>query len=360
MPGIDQPIIDPHLGAPSTASLAGPAVNLDVVELWVADLERTRDRLTTTLGFTTASTSAAPDRNERLAALVNGGVRVILREGSDPNNRVARHIATHGDTVADLSLQSPEPEAIARRAAAHGLHVFGPPTSPTVDMVGDGTIRHTVRAEPLRFDVAAAPPTHSMSRVDHFAYCLPRGSADTVADAYRQVMGLETMEADSFGSVGDPATGMRSIVLAGPGLTVVLTEPLSETSTGQTQQFIDAHRGAGVQHAAIAYADLLTAIEELQRNGVEFLTIPALYYDQARQRLSDRTIAWEKLQRLGVLVDADHQGLLYQLFTRPITDRGTFFLELIQRAGATGFGANNVRALFEAVQASSPHRPEPK
>lgn len=59
-----------------------------------------------------------------------------------------------------------------------------------------------------------------------------------------------------------------------------------------------------------------------------------------------------KLIAREFLVDADHDGMLFQLFTRPLTDRQTFFFEFIQRAGATGFGANDVRALFEAVQAT--------
>jgi 4-hydroxyphenylpyruvate dioxygenase-like putative hemolysin len=33
-----------------------------------------------------------------------------------------------------------------------------------------------------------------------------------------------------------------------------------------------------------------------------------------------------------------------------VTGRPTFFIELIQRKGARGFGAGNVRALFEALE----------
>lgn len=41
---------------------------------------------------------------------------------------------------------------------------------------------------------------------------------------------------------------------------------------------------------------------------------------------------------------------LLQVFTRPLFDKDTFFLELIQRAnGAFGFGAGNIKALWNAV-----------
>ena len=56
------------------------------------------------------------------------------------------------------------------------------------------------------------------------------------------------------------------------------------------------------------------------------------------------------LRDLNVLVDRDRWGVLLQVFTRPVTGRPTGFLEIVQRKGARGFGAGNVRALFEAVE----------
>jgi 4-hydroxyphenylpyruvate dioxygenase len=195
--------------------------------------------------------------------------------------------------------------------------------------------------------------------IDHVAYCLPWGSADTAAQLYEEVFGLRRVDADSFDVVGDEATGMRSIVLRSkPGFTVVLTEPVSPVSVGQTQRFVDAHAGPGVQHAALAYDDLLAAVESLRSAGVEFLPIPGVYYDQAQLRRPDLPVRWDTLRRLGILVDADDHGLLFQQFTRPLTSRGTFFVEVIQRSGATGFGANNIQALFAAVQATMNDRPD--
>lgn len=39
------------------------------------------------------------------------------------------------------------------------------------------------------------------------------------------------------------------------------------------------------------------------------------------------------------------------MFTKPIFAEDTFFLELIERRGATGFGEGNIRALWRSVQA---------
>jgi 4-hydroxyphenylpyruvate dioxygenase len=182
---------------------------------------------------------------------------------------------------------------------------------------------------------------------------------DRTAQVYRHVFGLdevqsETVEAAGSDDLPTSADGMRSVVLRAPrGLTVVLTEPLSSSSEGQTQQFLEAHTGPGMQHFAIAFDDLVSAVRPLRANGVPFLPVPRTHLDRSQRRLHGHDLPWGALRDYGILVDSDAKGLLFQLFTRPITARGSFFIELIQRAGATGFGGNNVRALFAAVDAAA-------
>ena len=43
-----------------------------------------------------------------------------------------------------------------------------------------------------------------------------------------------------------------------------------------------------------------------------------------------------KLKELKILVDKDSDGYLLQLFTKPIEDRPTLFIEIIQRKGSQG------------------------
>jgi 4-hydroxyphenylpyruvate dioxygenase-like putative hemolysin len=38
-----------------------------------------------------------------------------------------------------------------------------------------------------------------------------------------------------------------------------------------------------------------------------------------------------------------------QSFTKPLFEEDTFFFEVIQRCGATGFGAGNIKALWQAL-----------
>ncbi|NRA57247.1 MAG: 4-hydroxyphenylpyruvate dioxygenase, partial [Phycisphaerales bacterium] len=50
------------------------------------------------------------------------------------------------------------------------------------------------------------------------------------------------------------------------------------------------------------------------------------------------------------LVDADDEGYLLQLFTKPLQDRPTLFFEIIARRGSQSFGKGNFKALFEALE----------
>jgi 4-hydroxyphenylpyruvate dioxygenase len=56
------------------------------------------------------------------------------------------------------------------------------------------------------------------------------------------------------------------------------------------------------------------------------------------------------------LVDYDDKGYLLQIFTLPLEDRPTFFMEIIQRRNHNGFGAGNFKALFEAIEAEQAAR----
>lgn len=73
-----------------------------------------------------------------------------------------------------------------------------------------------------------------------------------------------------------------------------------------------------------------------------------------------------ELEELGLLADKDDQGVLLQVFTVPVGDRPTLFLEIIQRmgcdrdaetgarvqqsAGCGGFGKGNFSELFKSIE----------
>ena len=84
------------------------------------------------------------------------------------------------------------------------------------------------------------------------------------------------------------------------------------------------------------------------------MTIPPTYYDNLRKRLGESSLNVKEdldmIQKLNLLCDHDEKGYLLQIFTKPVEDRPTFFVEIIQRRNHQGFGAGNFKALFESIE----------
>ncbi|MCP5463517.1 MAG: 4-hydroxyphenylpyruvate dioxygenase [Deltaproteobacteria bacterium] len=135
-----------------------------------------------------------------------------------------------------------------------------------------------------------------------------------------------------------------------------INEPYEGVRKSQIEEYIEQFHGTGVQHIAIATPDIIKSIRAMRANGVEFLSVPKTYYDALREKNKESGLIEENiddLEELGILCDVERggTGYLLQLFTKPISDRPTFFYEIIQRKhGAIGFGQGNFQALFESIE----------
>ena len=96
-------------------------------------------------------------------------------------------------------------------------------------------------------------------------------------------------------------------------------------------------------------------MKSLKARGVEFVNIPDTYYQQLRERLNtSKVIVRENLdiiEEQGLLLDFDDKGYLLQIFSKPVQDRPTLCIEIIQRYNFDGFGAGNFKALYESMVA---------
>jgi 4-hydroxyphenylpyruvate dioxygenase len=164
------------------------------------------------------------------------------------------------------------------------------------------------------------------------------------------------------------------MVLASNNEMVLL--PLNEPTSGgarksQIQTYLDQHGGPGVQHIAIKTADIFATVQAMRAayasgGGFELMDRPREeYYRKLRGRLGEDALSErqaEQCEQLGILADRDDQGVLLQLFTKPVGDRATLFLEVIQRVGCDeggaveqkggcgGFGKGNFHELFRAIE----------
>lgn len=151
-------------------------------------------------------------------------------------------------------------------------------------------------------------------------------------------------------------SSLRSIVMADydEKVRMPINEPAPGKRRSQIQEFVDYYGGAGVQHIALNTSDIIGAIRCLRARGAQFLDVPKSYYTMLRERLKTAKITVKEpldiLEELKILIDYDDEGYLLQIFTLPMQDRPTLFLEIIERHNHQGFGAGNFKSLFEAIE----------
>lgn len=321
-------------------------VTLKVTDIaaWTSDLAK--------CGFLPAP---ATDTTHPMAVTLRQGAAVLALAPSDTTDAGAERQGL--DEVVDIALTVPDVAAAYEAAVARGARPLAQP-APAADgylsavLGGFGRTTHTLRQHtaPVHGQAAAYAAGPGLERIDHLAVCLPEGDLASTAAFYETVFGFTTVFKEHI-TITDKA--MNSIVVRNQAgdLTLVLAEPSHEaTELGQVERFVNQHGAAGVQHIALATSDITHSVTELQRNGMTFLDTPDAYYKHLASRLTTTRHATSTLRRLGILADQDDDGQLYQTFTRPLDAAGTFFLELIERDGATTFGSNNIKALYEAVE----------
>jgi 4-hydroxyphenylpyruvate dioxygenase len=144
---------------------------------------------------------------------------------------------------------------------------------------------------------------------------------------------------------------MSKVMADGKGrIKFPINEPAEGKRKSQIEEYLEFYGGAGVQHIAVSTSDIVRTVGELRDRGVQFLSTPDSYYAELPERIGDIDEELADLRELGILADSDDEGYLLQIFTKPIGDRPTMFLEVIERHGAKGFGEGNFKALFEAIE----------
>jgi 4-hydroxyphenylpyruvate dioxygenase len=304
------------------------------VELWVGNARQATSYFVNAFGFSlTACDRSVGDRVSY--QIRQGSVRLILTGATVRDSPVAEFVRDHGDGVRDVRFA-------VRGGDGDVISAFGDTVHSLVDdaRAGDGP-----GAEHSGADGAAGA---GIVAVDHVAVSVDAGERERCVARYEEELGFER-----FGAaieridVGGSAFQMSSVRSRAGDATLVFTEPADGQS--QIADFLAENHGPGVHHLAFATDDIVRTAATLRARHVRTLPIADAYYPPARERVGDEALPWDALEELGILVDRDQDGLLLQAFTDPIGDRPTLYFEIIQRIGATGFGSDNVKALYHAV-----------
>jgi len=349
-----------------------PLHGTDYVEFYVGNAKQAAHFYKTAFGFQSLA-YAGPETGmkDKVSYVIRQNkLTFVLTTPLRINNDVADHIYKHGDGVKVLALKVDDAAKALEETTKRGAKQYMETTvlkdeDGEVVLSGIHTYGETVHlfVERKNYNGVFMPgfkkwesnynPTETgLLYVDHCVGNVGWNQMNPWVNFYEEVMGFRNILSFDDKDISTEYSALMSKVMSnGNGFVKFpINEPAEGKKKSQVEEYLDFYNGEGVQHVAIATADIVKTVTELQKRGIEFLNIPDSYYETVLDRVGKIDEDLQPLQDLGVLIDRDEEGYLLQIFSKPLEDRPTLFFEIIQRKGAQSFGKGNFKALFEALE----------
>jgi 4-hydroxyphenylpyruvate dioxygenase len=350
----------------------------DHVEIYVGNAKQSAYYFKTAFGFQEVAyaglETGVQDRTSYV--LQQDKIRLVITSSMVKDSDINRHLNEHGDGVKFVALWVPDAAKAFEETTKRGAKPYQEPkvsedAHGKVVTSGIYTYGETVHMFVERNDYdgpflpgyVARTPIYQpkpvgLKYIDHMVGNVDWGQMNTWVKFYAEVMGFSQIISFDDKDISTEYTALMSKVMSnGNGrIKFPINEPAEGKKRSQIEEYINFYNGAGVQHLALATDNIIYTIHELRERGVDFLDVPDSYYDDLQERVGAIDEDVEVLKRYKILVDRDDEGYLLQLFTKPLMDRPTVFIEIIQRKGATSFGKGNFKALFEAIEREQENR----
>lgn len=349
-----------------------PLLGTDYVELYVGNAKQAAYYYMSAWGFQPlAYAGLETGLKDRVSyVLQQDKIRLVLTSPLKPGGEINRHIESHGDGVKAIALWVDDASKSYKETTSRGAEGYLEPKTledekGKVVLSGIHTYGETVHLFVERSDYKGVfmpgfrkwdpfykPEPLGLKYIDHMVGNVGWNEMNKWCEFYAKVMGFAQLVSFDDKDISTEYTALMSKVMSnGNGrIKFPINEPAEGRKKSQIEEYIDFYNGAGVQHMALATDNIIETVTSLRNRGVEFLTVPATYYEDVLDRVGEIDEELEPLKELGILIDRDEEGYLLQIFTKPILDRPTLFIEIIQRKGARSFGKGNFKALFEAIE----------
>lgn len=303
------------------------------------------EKLLGTLGFR----RAAGHVSKALTLWQQGDIRIVVN--AETTGHAHSAWLARGTTVCDLGLSVNSASDTLARAQALGAESFRQPLSPgqldipAIRGLGGSVLHFLDRATGLadvwsvEFEGVTdqAQENAGLLRVDHIAQTM---SYDEMLSWSLFYTTLFDMRKTPMVDVIDPDGLVRSQALSTPDGQFRITLNGAETHRTLAGGFLAESFGASVQHLALATDDIFATAKALSARGFEALPIPGNYYADLAARFDLDAGLLDRMTALNILYDADAEGELFQLYSRPFA--GGMFFEIVQRGGTyAGYGAPN-------------------
>ncbi|MGY8925932.1 MAG: 4-hydroxyphenylpyruvate dioxygenase, partial [Flavobacteriales bacterium] len=354
-----------------------PLLGTDYVEFYVGNAKQSAHYYKTAFGFQSCAYKGLETGSKDTVSYVlkQDKIRIVLTSALNSNSPINQHVTKHGDGVKIIALWVDDARKSFEETTKRGAKIFLEPTVEKdehgeIVKAGIYTYGETIHMFVERKNYKGTflpgfkewktdynPAPAGLKYIDHMVGNVDWGRMDVMVKWYEEVMGFVNFLSFDDKQIHTEYSALMSKVMSnGNGrIKFPINEPAKAAKKSQIEEYLDFYEGEGVQHIAMATDDIISTISYLKEKGVEFLPAPPqAYYDDIPARLGSHMEMMhediKELQKLSILVDADEEGYLLQIFTKPIQDRPTVFFEIIQRMGAKGFGAGNFKALFESIE----------
>ncbi len=360
-----------------------PLLGTDYIEFYVGNAKQAAHFYKTAFGFQSLAYKGLETGSKDSVSyvLVQDKIRLVLTTPLNSKSSVNDHIVKHGDGVKIIALWVDDAKSAYEETTKRGAKSYMEPiveNDEYGEVVRSGiyTYGETVHMFIERKNYTGAflpgfeawksdynPKATGLKYIDHMVGNVGWGQMDVWVKWYEEVMGFENFLSFDDKQIHTEYSALMSKVMSnGNGrIKFPINEPAKAAKRSQIEEYLDFYEGAGVQHIAVSTDDIISTVSQLKANGIEFLPPPPqAYYDDIPNRLGKHMEMMKEdigeLQKLSIMIDADEEGYLLQIFTKPIEDRPTLFFEIIQRMGAKGFGAGNFKALFESIEREQANR----
>ncbi len=349
-----------------------PLQGTDYVEFYVGNAKQAAHFYKTAFGFQSLA-YAGPETGvkDKVSYVIRQNkLTFVLTTPLRTDNEIANHIYKHGDGVKILALKVEDATSAWEETTKRGGKSYLTPTTLKDDngevvLSGIHTYGETVHLFVERKNYTGPfmpgfrewksnynPISTGLLYVDHCVGNVGWNQMNPWVKFYEEVMGFKNILSFDDKDISTEYSALMSKVMSnGNGFVKFpINEPAEGKKKSQVEEYLDFYNGEGVQHVAIATANIIETVTELQTRGIEFLKIPESYYETVLNRVGKIDEDLKPLSELGILIDRDDEGYLLQIFSKPLEDRPTLFFEIIQRKGAKSFGKGNFKALFEALE----------
>jgi 4-hydroxyphenylpyruvate dioxygenase len=360
-----------------------PLLGTDYVEFYVGNAKQSAHFYKTAFGFQSLAYKGLEtgSRDSVSYVLVQDKIRLVLTTPLNSKSPINDHIVKHGDGVKVIALWVDDARSAYEETTKRGAKSYLEPTVETdehgeIVKAGIYTYGETVHMFVERknykghfmpgfkkWESDYNPTSVGLKYIDHMVGNVGWNQMDIWVKWYEDVMGFENFLSFDDKQIHTEYSALMSKVMSnGNGrIKFPINEPAKAAKKSQIEEYLDFYEDSGVQHIAVATDDIISTVSQLKARGIEFLPPPPqAYYDDIPNRLGEHRDMMKEdikeLQKLSIMVDADEEGYLLQIFTKPLEDRPTLFFEIIQRMGARGFGAGNFKALFESIEREQANR----